>query len=400
MPDIIDANGLTVKTAAEITADLVTGLQGIYGDAINTDQNSPDGQMIGILTQMAVDIRELAMSINNDFDPDQAIGVILDQRVAINNIQREGGTYTIQPIDVVVDRTVTLAGLDGDFSNPNGTGFTVQDGSGNQFILSTTATLIAGSHSLNFRAQQIGLVNVPVDTITNPVTIVLGVVSVNNSSAAITIGQNEETDAQLRTRRARSTALASSGYLNGLLGTVLNLSDVTEAALYENVTSTTDANGIPGHGIWLIVAGGSSADIANAIYSKKSYGANMKGNISYDIITASGVVFTALWDTPDAADLYIKFTIQTTVPGYLIDSDSIKTYIADNLKYTIGEFAETSRIVEAAINGIAAQGGGGVPLLMQVSDDGISYTDYIDAPTLASQWTIDASRIDITVLTL
>jgi hypothetical protein len=48
------------------------------------------------------------------FDPDNAVGVVLDQRVAINGIQRQAGTYTVTPITVVTSQSVNLYGLDQD----------------------------------------------------------------------------------------------------------------------------------------------------------------------------------------------------------------------------------------------------------------------------------------------
>ncbi|MBZ5673718.1 MAG: hypothetical protein LAP61_05670 [Acidobacteriia bacterium] len=398
MPDKLDASGLTVKTAAEITSDLTTGLKGVYGEDINVDQNSPDGQVVGILTQENVDLRELIANVNAGFDPDQAQGVVLDQRVAINGIQRQGGTYTNQPIDITVNATVNLQGLDADFDNPNGTGYTVQDGAGNQFILTDSVTLTAGTTTKNFRAKKIGAVNVPINTITNPVTIIPGVVSVINSSAAITVGQDQETDSQLRTRRAQSVSKAASGYLNGLLGVVLELPGVTEAALYENDGDTVDSNGIPAHGIWLIVSGGANSDIANAIYNKKSYGANMNGAVSVSILTASGLEFTAKFDRPTATNLYIRFNLKRTIPGTVFDTAAIAKYIATNLVYGIGAFAETSLVTDLAQAGIASQGGGGVPLDVQISPDGASWTDFLAAPTLNSEWTLDPARISITVV--
>lgn len=59
MPDIIDENGLQVKTFDEILQELKDGLRAIYGNDINLDQNSPDGQMVGIIAQVATDLREL-----------------------------------------------------------------------------------------------------------------------------------------------------------------------------------------------------------------------------------------------------------------------------------------------------------------------------------------------------
>ncbi len=398
MPDIIDQDGLQVKTATQIRADLEQGFRDIYGDDINIDQNSPDGQIIGIVTQMAVDIRELAVQVNNGFNPDRAFGRTLDERVVINNIERNGGNYTITDIDLTVDRTVNLQGLDDNFNDPDGAGYSVQDDAGNEFILIDSATLTAGTTSHSFRARNNGRVETTIGTITNPVTIVLGVTAINNSSAPTTIGQDEESDAQLRVRRQRSVALASSGYLNGLLGDVLSLDGVSDAKLYENFTNATDANGLPPHSTWLIVEGGASTDIGQEIYKNKSYGSNMKGDVEDNIITASGGLFTAKFDRPSAEDLYIRFDIQRTTPLYVFDEAVIKQYIEDNLIYSIGQFAETSLVTSAAVLGIAEQGGGGVPINVEISDNGADWDDFLNVSSLDGKWTLDVSRITITVV--
>lgn len=410
MPDSIGVNGLQVQTITELKSDIlngfndsftgvfIPGLNQIYSVDINVDSNSPDGQEVGLFAQMAGDLRELLVSINNSFDPDFAQGALLDQRCAINNIARKGGTYTVQPIDIVTNATVTLQGLDANYTNPNGTGYTVQDNSGNQFILAATVTLTAGTNTLDFRAQAIGDVSVPINTIINPVTIIPGIVSVNNSSAALTVGINEETDGALRIRRAASTANGTSGNSQGLLGNLLALTGVTEAAVYQNRTNSTDANGIPAHCIWVVVAGGSNVDIANTIYETISDGCNMKGDQSYTLTTISEALFTAYWDNPTPEPLYITFTIKTTVPGFDFSLSAIKSFIAENLVYGIGQFAETSSITAVAAAAIASQGGGGVPVLVSISSDDITFTDYLNTATLASEFTVATANIDITVV--
>lgn len=399
MPDILNADGLQVKTATEIRQDLETAFRNIYGNDINLDQNSPDGQLIGILTQAATDIRELATQVNNGFDPDMAVGRILDERVVINNIERNGGTFTTLNIDITVDRTVTLQGLDADFNNIDGQGYTVQDNAGSQFILVDTDTLTAGTHSLTFRAKDIGQVETTIGTINTPVTVVLGVTAINNPSAPLNIGQNEETDAQLRVRRQQSVSQSANGYLNGLLGLVLAIDGVTDAKIYENYTNTTDSNGIPPHAIWLIAEGGANDDIGNAIYERKSYGCNMKGDVEVNIITASDALFVAKFDRPTPVNLYVRFDIKRTNPVHVFDFDVIKDYIEDNVLYTIGQFSETSELTTEAVMAIAQQGGGGVPINMEISDDGYTWVDYLDVPSLDSKWVIDADNIEITVVT-
>ena len=218
MADIINENGLQLKTLNEIISDLETGFKNIYGQDINVESDTQDGQTINLLSQTLADLRSLANDVYQSFNPDTASGAVLDQRVAINNIERKAGTFTIAPVEITVDRTVTLAGLDANFNDVNATGYTVQDDAGNQFILVDTTVLTPGTTSLNFRAREIGEVEVLTDTITNAVTVVLGVTSINNPSGVIETGQNEETDTELRIRRQQSVANASNGYLNGLLG--------------------------------------------------------------------------------------------------------------------------------------------------------------------------------------
>lgn len=398
MPDVLNGQGLTVATLSEIVASLETSIKAVYGNDINIDQNSPDGQLINIFAQACEDLRELLVQINTGFDPDFATGSILDQRAALNNIARQNGSYTIQPIDITVTSTVALQGLDAAANDPNGTGYTIQDNSGNQFILLDSSTLTVGTTTLDFRAKNLGAVQTTIGTITNPVTIVLGVTVVNNSVGALSTGVDQETDAQLRVRRQRSVALAANGYLNGLLAAILALDNVVDASLYENDTGATDANGIPAHGMWLIVDGGANTEIANVIYEKKTLGANMKGAISVPIITPSGATIAYLFDRPTAISLHIKFNIQQTSSAAVFDLTSLKNYFVTNLSYGIGEFAQTADLVALAIAGIAAQGGGGFPDQMQISPDGVTWGDYLPTPTLDKEWVVSANNIGITVV--
>lgn len=398
MPNIFDADGLTVDTLSEVTTNLNTGLQGIYGADINLDQNSPDGQMVGLFGQAIIDLLELLVNINASFDPDRAIGSILDERCAINNVARAGGTFTIQPISLTFDRTVILQGLDAEFDSIDGVGYTVQDNAGNKFILVDSETFTAGTYSRNFRAEQIGRIETTVDTITNPVTIVIGVTIINNPSGALEIGQNEETDAQLRLRRQLSVSINSQGYLDGMRAKLLALSGVTEAKTFQNDTPMTDSNGIPENGIWVIVEGGANIDIANIIYKQKPPGSPMKGMVEVDVTTASGGTFVAKFDRPEAADLYISFEIQPTATPPSFDLEGIKQYIVDNLTYTIGQFASTSEVTLAAQAAMIATGSTGVPVDVQISDDGISYVDYLPTATLSTQWVLSTTKIFINII--
>ena len=93
MPNSIGPTGLTITTQTEQVTNFTSNMQAIYGPTINLASNTPDGQMMMIFIQAVLDLANLLLQINNMFDPDNAVGVILDQRVAINGIQRQAGTY-------------------------------------------------------------------------------------------------------------------------------------------------------------------------------------------------------------------------------------------------------------------------------------------------------------------
>jgi len=314
MPNILDENGLTTKTEAELLSYFTQKYQEIYGTDINLESNTPDGQMMRIFIQTILDIQDLLTQVYNSFDPDTAIGTVLDQRVAINGIQRQGGTYTITNITIVNTTSINLYGLDQEDEDV----YTVADNEGNRwFLMETQLGITAGSHVYAFRAEFPGQVFTIPNTITVQDTIVLGVSSVNNPTTYTTLGENEETDAALRLRRQRSVSLASQGYLPGLLAALENIPGVTSAFVYENNTDSTDINGVPSHSIWVIVAGsGADEDIAEAIYKKRNGGCGMYGSVTYNIVQIDGTPFTVRWDIVQSRTLFIKFTA-TSIDGVI-----------------------------------------------------------------------------------
>lgn len=315
MPNSLTSTGLTTASQTEILNNLTVAIQSIYGADITLTSDTPDGQWLNIIVQTVVDLQDLLVQIYNGFDPDNAIGNVLDQRVAINGITRQGGTYTITNVTIINSQSVNLYGLDQDVQPV----YTVQDNAGNNWFLETTVLgIAAGTHVYAFRAQNPGQVLTVPNTITIQVTVVLGVTSVNNPTTYTTLGINEESDAALKIRRQLSTSLASQGYYAGLLAALQNINGVTSAYIYENFTSSTNVYGVPGHSIWVIVAGdGAPADIAQAIYTKRNAGCGMYGAQSYVITQVDGSLFTVYWDDVVQVNVFVKFTAESlngTVP--------------------------------------------------------------------------------------
>lgn len=397
MADTLNSSGLSVDNYNTLLANIQSDMNSIYavdGDNINFDSSTPDGQFTNILAQIGSDIREVIQEVYNSFDPDKCIGVVQDSRYSLNYLTRKGGTFTIQNIDITTDKTVTLQGLDANYNDLNAASYTVSDNAGNLWYLIDTTTLLAGTTSLPFRSQNLGLVQPTIGTITNQVTKVLGVTSVNNSVAPTTLGENQESDAEFRIRRNRSTATNGQNNYDAMLGQLLELDGVTEAQIHVNNTSSTDSTGTAAYTVWTIVEGGANADIANIIYQNSS-GLPTRGAIQVDVPSVSGQVFTTYFDRVAPVSLYIQFDLKNTNPDINVSEDAIKEYIAENLIFTSNQPAETSYVTEIASDALLNYGPGLYALNVEVSTDGTTWTDYIASTSLKNKFVIDTTRITI-----
>ena len=398
MTDSLDSTGIQVKTYSELLSDATLAWQGIYGSDININSNSPDGQQLNFIAQIGTDIRELIVNVYNSFSRDKASGVPLDERASLVDKERKGATFTITPVDVSTNSTITLQGLDADIDNINGTGFTISDNSGNSFILIETTILTTGTTSLNFRAASIGLVETTINTITNVNTFTLGGVTVNNSQAATTIGQDEESDFEFKLRMDHSPSSSSIAQIDALYTALYNLTGVIYVNIHENLTDSVDTYGTLPNGIWVIVEGGSTIDIATAIYDNLNC-CNMKGSTTYTIATTSGQSFIVKYDIPTEETLYIKYSLQPTTTGITYDTNSINEYIAQNLTYMINEYADTSKITPIITAGIASSTGNAVAVEVKVSNDNATWVDYLNTTSLNYQWSVSANNITAIVIT-
>lgn len=335
MTNAITTEGLQTKTLTELVADLQAAYQSIYGADINLGSNSPDGQIINIFAQKIRDVLDLVTQVYAGFDPDQAIGKTLDARCAFNGVKRKAGTYSTTDISVTVNQALNLVGLD-DKAEASGEEFVIADNTGNQWILLSSVSVPgAGTYVYVFRSVKLGAVTATPNTITTPVSIVLGVESVNNPTTQLTVGQDEESDADLKIRRLRSVALSSRGFYDALRAALLNINEVTAAEVYENPTGDTDDDDIPPHSIWVIVQGGSDEDVAQVIYAKRNAGAGMKGEVTVTVTRSNGTPFTINFDRVASEDVYIKFQADA-LSGNISDTGDTHngTAIIDNLDDT------------------------------------------------------------------
>ena len=339
MPDTLDSNGLTVQSLPELTGNLTTSLQLIYGSDINVDQNSPDAQMINIYSQVSIDQREVLLDIYNMFFVENAYGVNLDNLVALNGVTRTGATFTTTPVSITVNQALTLVG---------GV-FTVTDTAGYNWQLQTTYAFSgAATTALTFVCTTPGAVTPAANTITQQATAQLGVTGVNNPTIAGTsIGVDEQSDASLKIVRAKSFKLAATGPAAAITA-ALFAAGASDAVTYENNTASM-VGVIPANSIYVVVNSSLyDNQIATTIEKKKMPGCGMYGSKSAYAPIGSNVFATMKWDIAVALPLYVKATLLAKKTGETFDTTAVAAAIAA-IVYTLNEVASIGDIISAII---------------------------------------------------
>ena len=381
----IGTSGLIIQNLEEIVEDLKEQYKAVYGQNINIEQNSPDGQLINIAAQAKMDILDLITQYYNNLDPDRAVGVPQQILYKLNGLTIKAYTYSYCYVDVVVTQSVTLQGLDENIESSEGTGYTVRDTNGNRWILTETQNLEPGTYSLIFRAANLGSITSSPNTITIMETVQRGIASVNNPAANYITGNQGETAAEFRLRRNKSMAVPSQGFDESIQSQMLNLTNVTQCKVYDNRNDTTQ-NGIPPHAVWVIVEGGTAEEIGNVIYHNIPPGIPMKGSIEVEVPRAiSGELATVYYDSPTAIPLFIKATIkQFGVTS--IDTDFVKSQL-ELLTYEIQEMATTATITTVMSNAV---GDIGTPYNVEISQGGTATASVSGTGVTAA--TVDAHK--------
>lgn len=272
----ISATGISAPSYADVLAFLQVKFQSIYGADVYLDPDSQDGQFLGIVASAINDANAVAIQIYQSMSPSTGQGAALSNNVKLNGIKRAVATFSTVDLLITGQAGTTIT---------NGI---AQDANGNQWNLPASVVIPpAGQVTVTATAATVGAIASPAGSVTVIKTPTLGWQSVTNLADSVP-GEPVETDANLRYRQTVSTALPSLTVLDGIVGAVASVTGVARLRAYENDTATTDSNGIPSHSISLVVDGGDSTAIANAIATKKTPGAGTYGTTSVTVTDIYG----------------------------------------------------------------------------------------------------------------
>ncbi len=128
--------------------------------------------------------------------------------------------------------------------------------------------------------------------------------------------QDGESDSELRARLSSVTSGASTNFtgaqcFNQLQEDLFNITDVSDVQI--NVNDTPNQVGVlPPNSYEVMVIGGSSEEIANAIWTNHPVGITHVGNTSFQIIDCTGICRDVYFTRPKLVPMYVDVRVRRT----------------------------------------------------------------------------------------
>lgn len=299
----LDSTGVHVPPLQEVLDWYTQQYKNIYGDDVNLDPDTQDGQWIAIQAQALHDTMDTFGLLYNSFSPSTALSDGLDRNVRINGIRRRQATYSMCDVVITGAAGTVLKGA------------SVKDSSDRIWNLPDTVIPLQGEITVTATASEPGAWRAGVGSLSVINTPTRGWQSVTNLNEA-TVGTAVETDAELRRRQGNSVAIPSQTILEGMVGAVATLEGVTRYKGYENDTNQIDTNGIPPHSSCLVIEGGDAQSIAEIILNHKTVGSGTYGDTQIPVIDRYGLETIINFQRP--IYLYIKIYVKIKpLSGYI-----------------------------------------------------------------------------------
>lgn len=389
--------GLALPTESQILAALLADIDAAFGSGMNPALETPQGQLASTLAALIAAKNAELLTLVNQVDPRYASGRFQDALGALYFLTRKPARSTIV--------AATLTGLAGTLV-PAGT--LARDTEGNTYASVAAISIGSTGSVLSAWANvQPGPIPCAAGALAQVYQSVPGWDTISNAEAGV-LGADVESRAQFEARRQASVAVNGAGSVAAIYGAVMSLPDVVDAYVIDNPTGAavdvgaTDYS-VAAHSVYVAAVGGSDADVAAAIWSKKDVGCDYNGNTTITVTDPAynypRPEYDVKFERPAAVPILFAVQIAADSSPPADVSESVKAAIV--AKFTGADGTTRERIgsaifasryyaaVAAAVPGVAV-----VSLLIGTSTATLTRVDIgIDQyPTL------DAADISVTLV--
>lgn len=298
-------SGVVIPSESEALTGAQDDINQAFGGTLNPALETPQGQLATSLAAIVADKDARIVDISNQVNPDFSTGRWQDAIGRIYFLERIAGQGTV--VNTVCHG---LAGT----TLP--TGALANDANGNEYALDSAVTIGSdGTVIASFTASNVG--PTPVPPALSIVQAVSGWDSITVSSGVV--GRDIETRNEFEQRRRQSVAKNAIGIAQSIQANVLTVSGVVDAYTYDNsdIAKTVSGVALVANSIYVCVEGGSNADVAQAIWTKKPPGCAYTGNTSVTVTDdnsgyeAPYPTYTVTFQRPSSLPFVFEVTIAT-----------------------------------------------------------------------------------------
>jgi hypothetical protein len=271
--------GFVAPAGPAVLAGVQGDINASFGNNLNYSLVTPQGQLASSIAAVIQNTYATFQFYTQQIDPSYASGRMQDAIGRIYFLQRNPAL----PTSLVVN----CSGGGNGGAVPIPIGALIADQAGNIYALTSAITLPAGGGTVQgtFACTVAGPIAVP--TGNNPISIYQAIPGWDSVALVSGVqGVNTEGPSAFETRRQASVAGNSAGAAGSVIGAVAKVANVIDFFGYSNNSSSPiviSGVTIPANAIYVCVAGGAPAAIAQAIFSKKGPGAPTSGST---IVTA------------------------------------------------------------------------------------------------------------------
>jgi len=431
--------GFLQKPQEDIRSDMNASVAQSLGiEASALGDATPLGKILAIYSERLASIWQLLKDVDSSQNPDEATGAALETLCALTGTLRDIATVSTVDVLCVGDNgTVITTGSqikgteenlfeavnDGVLSGvsvwtsgifatigaiitnvgniyyatnggitataPTGTGDAIVDG-GVIWKYLGTGDAIATIPFQSVERGEIYAVPFSLDTIITPIGGWGGVANLLNAVP----GQDIEKDAILRLRRETELAKSGACTVDAVYAKMSAIADVTRVRAFWNHTDVVDADGVPAHGVEMLIQGGNDQDIFDALLAYVGGGIETQGNTIGSAIDSEGVSHVREFSRPVELEIYVAITCTYDATLWPTDGD-------DQIKAAIITWGQAQITGKDVVSSAVASACFSVPGVLDVSlaNIGTSAAPAFEttvAVALREQAVYDLTRITVT----
>jgi uncharacterized phage protein gp47/JayE len=261
-------SGIEIKTQADVLETIQNYQRIKISDKLSFAKTTPQGAMNPICAEQIEELWELAEECYHAYDIDNATDDRVVALAEVIGLSRRGASYGLVPQTLDLDASQSFAAGDLVFAVE---GEPTNLWENRDAVASTTS----GEYTAVFISQEPGAAAI---ALAGQLTVIPTPISGLNSgtnAADATAGLDIETIGALRIRIKQATARGGSRTTQAIRSAILNLDGVLSCDVFENTTSSVDAQGTPPHSIRVVVWDGSPGaasddEIATAIWTRSA----------------------------------------------------------------------------------------------------------------------------------